>query len=365
MDILISGAGIGGPALAHLLRERGFGVTVVERARGPRKGGQAVDIRGAALTVAARMGILDQARALKTDMLGMSMVDGDGTELMRTTEETVSGGRLDGDDIEIMRDDLTALVMAASRDGVEYRYDDSIATLDQHDQGVEVTFESGARRRFDYVVGADGLHSHVRRLVFGDESAFVHNLGMYVSVYGADNFLDLDRWQVWHREGLAGYGVYTAPGNAEIRVNAGFYAEGPVHYDHRDVEQQKRLVEQHLSGLRWETPRLMKAMWAADDFYFDAAAQVRMDTWAKGRVTLVGDAGHCASLLSGQGTSVALVGAYVLAQELGRDPDGAFGRYEERMRPFVALNQALALESPGERASEENVRKAANAITLD
>ncbi|MEV0144716.1 MULTISPECIES: FAD-dependent monooxygenase [unclassified Nonomuraea] len=361
--VLVSGAGIGGPVLAYWLGRYGFDVTIVERAPAPRRGGQAVDLRGVAVTVAERMGILEQALALKTDMRGMSMVDGDGNETTRTTEYTVSGGRLDGDDMEIMRDDLVALVTGAARDA-ETIHGDSITALEQDGDGVDVTFERGGRRRFGYVVGADGLHSNVRALAFGDEARFVRHLGMYVSIYSAPNFLDLDRWQVWHREGDAGYGVYSAPGNATIRVNAGFGA-GPIAYDHRDVEAQKRLVEEHCSALRWETPRLMKAMWEADDFYFDAMAQIHMDRWSTGRVTLLGDAGYCASPLSGQGTSLAMVGAYVLAEELGADRDGAFDRYEERMRPFVRLNQDLATENPGQGASDESVRRAATAISLD
>ncbi|WP_219463070.1 FAD-dependent monooxygenase [Nonomuraea rhizosphaerae] len=363
MNVLISGASVGGPVLAHWLKRQGADVTVVERAPAPRRGGQAVDIRGAALEVAARMGILEQARALKTDMRGMSMLDGDGNEVMRTTEETVSGGRLDSPDVEIMRDDLIALVIEATS-GVEYLYGDSISALHQDDQGVDVTFEQGGRRRFDYVVGADGLHSNVRGLVFGEESRFLRHLGMYVAIYSADNFLGLDRWQIWYREGDAGFGIYTAPGNATIKVNVGF-AAGPISYDHRDVEQQRRLIQEHCGGLRWEAPRLLKAMWEAGDFYFDTMAQITMERWSEGRVTLVGDAGYCASPLSGQGTSLAMVGAYVLAQELGGDPHGAFERYETRMRPFVQTNQDLALENPGQAAAPESVQRAANAITLD
>ncbi|MER6951738.1 FAD-dependent monooxygenase [Nonomuraea sp. NPDC000554] len=363
MNVLISGAGIGGPTLAHWLRRHGCDVTVVERSPATRTGGQAVDIRGAALTVAERTGVLEQVRGKKTDMRGMSMVDADGNEIMRSTEKTISGGRLDSDDIEIMRDDLTAILLGATS-GVEYLYGDSIAELAQDDHGVQVTFESGARRGFDYVVGADGLHSNVRKLTFGDEPPFVHHLGMYVAIYTTDNFLGLDRWQVWHRDGEAGFALYTVPGNAELRVNIGFGAP-VIGYDHRDLDEQKRLVERHCSGLRWEGPRLLKAMWEARDFYFDAAAQIRMDHYAKGRVALLGDAGYCASLLSGQGTSLAMVGAYVLADELARDPSGAFDRYERRMRPFVQANQALATENPGEGASEESVRRAAHSITLD
>jgi 2-polyprenyl-6-methoxyphenol hydroxylase-like FAD-dependent oxidoreductase len=150
-----------------------------------------------------------------------------------------------------------------------------------------------------------------------------------------------------------------------MRVNLGF-AAGPIDYDHHDVDQQRRLVREHCAKLRWEAPRLIEAMDKADDFYFDAMAQVEMERWSKGRVALVGDAGYCASPMSGQGTSLAMVGAYVLADELGREPAGAFDRYERRLRPFVALNQALALEQQeGQGAAPENVQRAANAITLD
>ncbi|MGI5284352.1 FAD-dependent monooxygenase [Nonomuraea polychroma] len=362
MKVLISGASVGGPVLAYWLRRNGAEVTVVERAPAPRKGGQAIDIRGAALTVAARMGILEQARALRTTMQGMSMVDGDGNELMRSTEGTLSGGDFDSPDIEIMRDDLTALVTAAA--DADYVYGDSIATLTQDADGVDVTFESGRQERYDYVVGADGLHSNVRRLAFGREERFLEHLGMYVSIFTAPNFLGLEHWQTWFREGDVGGAVFSDRDPGVMRVNLGFGA-GPIAYDHRDVEQQKRLIQEHCAGARWEVPKLLEAMWAADDFYFDAMAQVKMERWSTGRVTLIGDAGYCASPLSGQGTSLAMVGAYVLAQELAADAAGAFDRYEERMRPFVAQNQALAVENPGQGASPESVQLAANGITLD
>ncbi|MGP3964384.1 FAD-dependent monooxygenase [Nonomuraea sp. 3N208] len=362
MKVLISGASVGGPVLAYWLRRQNAEVTVIERAPAPRKGGQAIDIRGAALTVADRMGILEQARALRTTMRGMSMVDGDGNEIMRSTEGTLSGGNFDSPDVEILRDDLTALVTSAA--DAEYVYGDSIATLAQDAHGVDVTFESGRQGRYDYVVGADGLHSNVRRLAFGPEERFLEHLGMYVSIFTAPNFLGLDHWQTWFREGDVGGAVFSDRDTGVMRVNLGFGA-GPIDYDHHDVEQQKRLIQEHCSGVRWEVPKLLEAMWAADDFYFDAMAQVKMERWSAGRVTLVGDAGYCATPLSGQGTSLAVVGAYVLAQELGTDPAAAFDRYEERMRPFVAQNQALAVENPGQGAAPESVQLAANGITLN
>ncbi|MEV0622908.1 FAD-dependent monooxygenase [Nonomuraea sp. NPDC050404] len=356
--VLVSGASVGGPVLAYWLGRHGFEVTVVERAPAPRKGGQAIDIRGAALTVAARMGVLEQVRELRTTMRGMSMVDTAGNELMRDEEATLSGGRHDSPDVEIMRDDLNAVLIAAGE--AEYVYDDSIATLTEDGQ---VTFESGRTGRYDYVIGADGLHSNVRRLAFGPESEFLHHLGTYVSIFTAENFAGLDHWQTWFNEGDAGGAVFSDRDASVMRVNLGFRSDA-IDYDHRDLNQQKRLVQEHCAGV-WEGPRLLEAMWSSNDFYFDSMAQVKMERWSKGRVALVGDAGYCASPLSGQGTSLAMVGAYVLAEELGAGGVDAFERYERRMRPFVAANQALAFENPGRGADPENVQRAANNITLD
>ncbi|RJL33482.1 FAD-dependent monooxygenase [Bailinhaonella thermotolerans] len=363
-NVLISGASVAGPALAGLLARKGFAVTVVERAPAPRPGGQAVDVRGVALEVAARLGVLDEVRRARTRMRGMSMVDGDGNEIMRSTEATVSGGRLDSDDVELLREDLTGLLYERTKDDVEYVFGDSIASIAQDADGVDVTFERGAPRRFDLVVGADGLHSNTRRLVFGDESRFIRHLGIYLAICSAENFLGLEDWQVWMRDGDVGYGLYPVRGNTELRVNVGFMAE-PFEYDHRDVEAQRRIIAERCAGLGWETTRILDAMAKAPDFYFDSMAQIHLDRWSEGRVVLLGDAGYCASPLSGQGTSLALVGAYVLADELGRDPEEALTRYEKRMRPFVELNQALATENPGGPAAEESVERAKNAISLD
>jgi 2-polyprenyl-6-methoxyphenol hydroxylase-like FAD-dependent oxidoreductase len=360
--VLISGAGIAGPALAYWLRRHGVTPTVIERDRTWRPGGQAIDVRGVALTVAERMDLLGSLRKVRTRMRGMSVLDHDGTELMRSEEFAASSGRLDSEDVEVLREDLVAL-LAERTAGVEYVFGDSITGLRQDDDGVDVTFEQAAPRRFDLVVGADGLHSTVRRLAFGPEADFLHHLGMYVAVFTTPNLAGLDNWQVWLNDGKSGAGVYPARDNTELRVTVGFYA-GPLEYDRRDLGAQRRLIAEHAAGLGWEMPRLLEAMWQAPDFYFDAMAQVKLDSWARGRVTLLGDAGYCATPMSGQGTSLALVGAYVLAEEIARDPAGALAAYEARMRPFAELNQALATENPGGPAAPESIERAKNAISL-
>lgn len=365
--VLISGASVAGLALAHWLSERGFAPTVVERAHAVRPGGQAVDVRGVALDVLDRMDLLHLARRARTRMRGMSMHDGDGNELWRSTTMTYSGGRLDGDDIELLREDLTALLYDRVRDRAAFRFRDALTALHERPDGVDATFESGARDTFDYVVGADGLHSRVRQLAFGPEAEYVHHLGSYLSVFSTENFARLDDWQVWLQGENSSYCLYPVRDNTELRATLGFMASALEGYDHRDTEGHRDLLDTHLAGLGGHTPKLLEAARTAPDFYFDAMAQVRMDRWTRGRTALVGDAGYCPSPLSGQGTSLALAGAYVLAEELGRagDPSAAFGRYDARMRPFVTLNQALATDSPGQAAAEEAVDRAKNALSLD
>ncbi|MEV6774538.1 FAD-dependent monooxygenase [Nocardia sp. NPDC051030] len=368
-NVLISGGGIAGPTLAYWLRRKGFSVTVVERADGVRNGGQAIDIRGVALDAMDRMGLGERMRAARTRMRGMSVLDGDGNEIFRSEEHVFSSGRLDSEDIELLREDLVAMLYEATKDDVEYMFDDSIVDIQEGEHEVRVEFERGGLRDFDLVIGADGMHSTVRHLAFGPEQQFSRHLGQYLAIFSTANLLGLDNWQMWFSDTASGAGgaVYPARDNTELRVILGFASE-PVRYDYRDILQQKQIVAERLADVGWQIPKLLAAMADAPNFYFDAMAQIRMDHWTSGRIALVGDAGYCASALSGQGTSLALVGAYVLADELGRpqvDHATAFEAYERRMRPFVALNQALATENPNGPAAEESVERAKNSISLD
>ncbi|GAA4366436.1 FAD-binding protein [Actinomadura verrucosospora] len=369
-NVLISGASIGGPALAYWLRRYGFGVTVVEVSPGPRAGGQAIDVRGPALEVAERMGVLDRIRERRVEMRGMSMVDGDGKELYRSEDYTITGGDLSSADVEILRDDLSAILVDAAGDGVEYLYGDSIAGVEQDDDGVRVIFQSGLIRTFDLVVGADGAHSTTRRLVFGPEKDYLTHLGTYLSVWTAPNFLGLDRWQVFHQvPGSSwGGGVMSVRGNEEVRVYLGFESERPIEYDHRDTAAQKKIMADALAGGGWVVPELLETMWDAPDFHFDSMAQIHMDSWSKGRVVLLGDAGYCGSPLSGQGTSMAIVGAYVLAGELkaaGGDHRAAFANYEKELRGYVAANQELALTNKARVDAQRDAETGAGTEVVD
>jgi len=341
-NILISGASIAGPALAYWLRRYGFNPTVVERAPALREGGYKVDIRGAAVAVAERMGLLAELRHASTDMRGASFVNQAGRRLA-TMDADLFGGR-SGEDVEIMRGDLARILYEATRSDIEYIFNDSITTIVQGETDVKATFAHGPPRSFDLVVGADGLHSGVRALAFGDEAAFIRNLGHYIAIFTVPNHLHLDRWELLYAVPGKTTNVYSTRQDTDAKALF-LFAAPPLNYDRRDIDQQKRILAETFAGEGWEVARLLEEMAEAPDFYFDAISQVYMDRWSSGRVALVGDASYGPSPASGQGTSLALVGAYVLAGELATAADDhhlAFTRYEDEMRKFVEQNQSLA-----------------------
>ena len=220
---------------------------------------------------------------------------------------------------------------------VECLFGDSITNISQSEKGVQVNLKE-INRVFDLVIGADGLHSRVRKLAFGDESQFLRELGLYVSFYSIPNFLDLDRVEIeYHLP--KGFAIAYCPRDGMAK--AGFaFSSPPLHFDLRTKPAATVLTRGFSEG-GWEVPRLLAYMKEAPDFYFDCMAQVHMPHWTKGRVALVGDAGYAVSPIAGQGTSVALVGAYVLAGELAEaegDYIRAFQRYEEGLRAFVKKN---------------------------
>lgn len=332
--VLISGAGVGGPALALGLRRRGFQVTVVERAESPRTGGYKVDVRGAGTVALKRLGLYDQARALDVGMRQITYVRRDGRPIATMPADLLMGRR--GDDIEVMRGDLGHLLFEAGSDDVEFLFGDRITGLAQDPGGVDVTFERAAPRRFDYVVGADGLHSATRRLAVGDVAPT--HLGAYISIFSVPNHLRIDREELmFFRPGRLLFAYAMGP---DQPAKVGFTMASPrLDYDRGDVGAQKSLIKDAFAGLGWETDRFLASIDTAGDFYFDSISQVELPSWSAGRVVLLGDAAHCPSPASGQGTSLALVGAHVLARHLGEP--GGLDAYERALRPYVDKNMAI------------------------
>ncbi|GAA0285052.1 FAD-dependent monooxygenase [Actinomadura nitritigenes] len=342
--VLVTGASIAGPALAHWLRRWGAEVTVVERAPELRPGGQAVDARGVAREVIGRMGLEAAVRAACTDTAGAHIVDADG-RVLETFGVEDDGGDGFIADIEILRGDLSQVLYDDTRDGVEYVFGDRIAELAQDADGVDVVFAGGDRRRFDLVVGADGLHSPLRAMVFGPHERFLRHLGHVLAFYSVPNEFGLDRWLLEYQDQESGRSALLRPIQDATRAMAMFYfASADFDVDYRDVAAQKVLLRERMAGLGWLTPDILAHLDDTPDFYLDQVAQVVMDRWSSGRVGLLGDAAFSSSPMSGQGTGLALVGAYVLAGELaaaGWDPDAGFARYEARMRSFVEANQEI------------------------
>lgn len=352
--VLVQGAGIAGLTLAYWLQRRGSRVVVIERATAPRPGGQAVDVRGPALEVVELMGAGERTRAARTRMRGMSVVDpDDGRELLRSETTTFTGGPLDGPDVEVLRDDLAAVLLAVVEEQAvsvpvpaTFRWGTRVTALDQHDDGITVTLSGGERLRVDLVVGADGLHSGIRGLVVPQDQVRTRDLGTHLAVFTLPNIFGLHEWQVFAaRQGLM-CGLYTARDDTEVRATMGY--AGPAGYRHDDPAGQRAALAAAYRDFGWWAPRMLAGMADARDFYLAPMVQVLLERWSWGRAVLLGDAAWCTTPLSGQGTSLAVVGAHVLAGELALHPgDVAAGlaAYERRMRPFVLANQQLALEN--------------------
>ncbi|WP_328621883.1 FAD-dependent monooxygenase [Streptomyces sp. NBC_00354] len=351
LGVLISGASVAGPALAHWLHRYGFTTTIVERAPALRDGGYAVDFRGEAhLSVLRGMGILDAVERARTGMGSMAYVNSAGRPQAQLPADLFAG------DVEILRGDLARILYEATAAHTEYVFGDSVTSLTEDAEGVTVTFGRGAPRRFDLVIGADGLHSTTRRLAFGPEEQFVRHLGVHCAIFTTANRLGLDHTGHAYRTAGRLVAMYSARHNTEAK--AVFYFASPLlDLDRREVARQQAVLAEQFAGNGWESDRLLEDMRYAPDFYFDSVGQVRMDSWSRGRIALLGDAAHCPSSLSGMGTGLALVGAYVLAGELAAargDHRVAFARYEDELRKYAAGCQKMGdgvarLMVPGSR----------------
>ena len=341
--ILISGAGVAGPALAYWLGRYGADTTVVEVAPALRASGFAVDFRGPThLDVLRKMGVLDELRHIQTHGGAMSCVDEHSREIFRLPAEFAGG------DIEVYRRDLSRVLYEHSAGRAEYLFGDAITNLAQTDDAVHVDFARSASRTVDLVIGADGLHSAVRRLALGAESRFVRHLGFYLAGWDLPNDLNAgptpQQYNVPGRMASIGADL-RHPDRATAFV---VFASPLLDYDWHNAEQHKKVIIDTFTGLRWHVPQLLDALNDAPDVYFDSISRVTVPRWSAGRVVLLGDAAWGVTL-GGMGVGTGIVGAYVLAGELAAaraDHRPALTAYENRMRGYAARWQRSA--NPGQ-----------------
>lgn len=353
MRVLISGAGIAGPTLAYWLAQYGLEPTIVEKAPKLRTGGYIIDFWGLGFDIADRMGLLPEIRSKGYAVREVRIVDRTGKRIAGFPTEAVARVA-QGRYISLARGDLAASIFGAIKGNIETIFNDSIAGIEQTTRGVHVVFESGHARNVDLVVGADGLHSRVRELVFGPQSRFEKYLGYKVAAFEVNGYGPRDELvYVMYTEVGQQVGRFALRGDRTMFLfvfadpEIGGAATG-------DVQVQKALLRKRFGNSGWEYPQILNAVDAANELYFDRVSQVRMGaspgSWTRSRVTLVGDSAFCVSLLAGQGSALAMVAAYILAGELhsaGDDYATAFAKYQERFEPFVLKKQKAALRFAG------------------
>ncbi len=341
MRILVSGAGMAGLSAGINLGHAGHDVTIVERAQHLRVNGSPIDIRGEALTIARQMGVLDEILARQVDMTQRScFVDANGDLAADLPLAEINDT---ADDTEIPREDLARVLRNALRPSVALTFGESITELHDDGRGVDVVFASGERDRYDLVVGADGLHSATRGLIFGPERQYLRHLGFYTALADLPQYPASDAPNpIYNFPGhLAGIVTYR-----DVALTVLTFRSSWIDYDYQDLDAQKQILTEEFGGhSRWRVPELLAAACQDPQLYFDSVSQIDMPSWHRGRVVLVGDAAHCASPMSGRGTSLAMTGTWLLTKALSENADdvgAAFAQYEREQRPHVTYAQGTA-----------------------
>lgn len=343
--ILITGASVAGNTAALVLGRHGFDVTVVERARQFRDGGQNIDVRGVGREIMRRLGLEQAALDHGTGEEGTAWIDEDGEAV---TQFMAGAAGDDGPtaEMEILRGDLARLLYEPAREHATFRFGDSVADIDDSGDAASVTFASGRSEQFDAVIIAEGVGSATRELVFPDENdpRWMDLTLAYFTIARTDDDDRMGRW-------------YHAPDGRSVSLRPDQHGttramlsiqQPPAGEQDWNVRKQKQYLREKFADAGWQAPRVLAGMDDAADFYFDVLRQVRMARWSKGRVVLTGDAAWCATPLAGIGATLALTGAYVLAGELRLTDDAAvaFAAYEEAMRPMVEQGQGVPKIGP-------------------
>ena len=343
--ILVCGAGVAGPTLAYWLVRAGFAPTILERAPALRASGYVIDFWGLGYDIAEKMGLLARLLSEGYRVREVRIVDGQGDRISgfgTKVFDDLTAGRF----VTIRRSDLSRMIFANTVDDCEVMFGDTIKAIDQERDGTHVTFESGIERFFDLVVGADGLHSTVRRLVFGPQERFEKHLGYTVAAFEVSGYKprDEDVYVIYEQPGRQ-VGRFSLHGDRTLFLFVLAHDLDRRSYPNV-VGAQRAFLRNAFADDEWELPQILARLDSCAELYFDRVSQIRMDTWSRGRVGLIGDAAFCVSLLAGQGSALAMTAAYVLAEELDKSKGDyyvAFRRYEELLRPYIIGKQNAAV----------------------
>jgi 2-polyprenyl-6-methoxyphenol hydroxylase-like FAD-dependent oxidoreductase len=357
--VLVSGASIAGLTTAWWLNHVGYQVTVVELAAAPRTDGAAVDLNELTVEIVKRMKLYEQLKShqLRVDRLEYKNAADvtEGTILINQGEEAPAG------EIEIERDKFVDVMMAALKGNVEFMFSNSITGLEECADKITVTFKNGGQRTFDLVFGCDGSHSGTRKIWFGPEQDYAHFLGAYFSISIVPKLLVPQR--IMQTFSVPYKSVMLNGYNKKTDIIFIFLSETEIPYDYRDVVQQRKILTEQFSGDGWRTAELLEEVQRTPGFYFDKFCQIKMPSWSKGRVVLIGDAAYCPSAAAGQGGSLAMQGAAAVADALVKHQGNyqdAFAEYERSLRPAIEEIQAIAeqnLKTNFVLKTEEAIRK--------
>ena len=339
ISVLISGVGVAGPTLAYWLGRSGFRPTLIERAPRLRSGGYVIDFWGLGYDIAERMGLSKDLNRIGYHVREMRIVDDRGkrvTGFGAKVFRELTNGRF----VTLARSDLSRLLFEKLEGTAEAIFDDEIVGLQEVADCVQVQFKHSGHRRFDLVIGADGLHSGVRSIAFGPQYQFEKQLRYVVAAFEVSGYRPRDE-DVYFMYGQPGrmVGRFTLHDNRTLFL---FVLANESNLLPATLKLQKAMLRDRYGDGKWECPRIVDELDRTHELYFDRVSLIRMESWSRGRVALVGDAAFCVSLVAGQGSALAMISAYVLAGELasaGGRHEEAFGKYEALLRAYITTKQ--------------------------